>query len=305
MSQRTRWLLLLVLPALFWAGNALIARASVGQIPPVALNFWRWAVALLLLLPFTGGDLWRHRAVLLARWPHLIAQGLVSVTAYNALLYLALQTTTAINATLVGSSLPLMVLVLGRFWLDEPIRPRAVAGIVVSAAGLVVVVSKGAPAQLLELGLARGDGVMLLATLSWALYSVMLKRYPMPVPSYTLLTALMIVGVAAILPFYLWELAAGAVLDPSPRNLAVIADTALVASLAAYYFWNKGVVIVGAATAGQYTYLIPLFAAILAVLLLDEEFHAFHGLGAALIFGGIALAGRGPATRPGGAASRA
>jgi drug/metabolite transporter (DMT)-like permease len=293
-SQRTRWLFLLVLPALFWAGNALMARASVGEIPPVALNFWRWVLALAVLLPFTAGDLWAKRAVLAARWPALIAQGLVSVAAYNALLYLAVQTTTAINATLVGSALPLMVLVLGRFWLDEPIRPRAVAGIAVSALGLVMVVSRGEPQRLLELGLTPGDGIMLLATLSWALYSVMLKRYPVPVASYTLLTALMIIGVIAVLPFYLWELAAGAVLDPSPRNLAVIVYTALFASLAAYYFWNRGVVIVGAATAGQFTYLIPLFAAILAVVLLDETFHLYHALGAGLIFGGIALAGRKP-----------
>lgn len=292
MTHRTRWLLLLVLPALFWAGNAVMARASVGDIPPVALNFWRWALALALLLPFTARDLWRHADIVRGHWLHLVAQGLVSVAAYNALLYLALQTTTAINATLVGSSLPLMVLVLARLWLGEPIRGRALLGIGVSVAGVALVVTKGQPWRVAEVGLTPGDAIMLAATLSWAVYSVMLKRFPVPLAPFTLLTALMIVGVAASLPFYLWESASGAVVDPTPRNLAVIAYTALFASLAAYYFWNKGVVIVGAATAGQFTYLIPLFAAIFGVLLLGEEFRAFHAAGAALIFGGLFLTGR-------------
>ncbi|MBF0324408.1 DMT family transporter [Magnetospirillum moscoviense] len=292
MTRRTRWLFLLVLPALFWAGNAVMARASVGDIPPVALNFWRWVLALALLAPFTLRDLWRHADIVRAHWHHLLAQGLVSVAAYNALLYLSLQTTTAINATLVGSSLPLMVLLLARLWLGEPIRGRALLGIVVSVAGVALVVTKGQPWRVAEVGLTPGDAIMLAATLSWALYSVMLKRFPVPLAPFTLLTALMIVGVVAAAPFYLWEAAMGASLELSARNLAVIAYTSVFASLAAYYFWNNGVVIVGAATAGQFTYLIPLFAAILGILLLGEEFRTFHAAGAALIFGGLFLAGR-------------
>lgn len=289
-SNRRLWLWLLVLPPLFWAGNALIARAMVGEMPPMALSFWRWVVALVILLPFTARDLLARSEVLWRHRHQVFWLGLVSVAAYNTLLYLAVQTTTAINATLLGTTLPVMVLLLGRFWLGEPIRPRQAIGILVSALGLLAVVAKGEPARLLALGFAPGDGLMLLATVCWALYSVMLKRFPVPVRPLTLLTALMVVGVVAILPFYLWEVSSGAGFAANPRTLGAILYTALFASVLAYYFWNEGVVTVGAAVAGQYTYLVPLFAAVFAVLLLGESFRWFHALGAALIFSGLALA---------------
>lgn len=291
LNERSRWLLLLVLPPLFWAGNALVARASVGAIPPLAFSFWRWLLALSLLLPFTARSLWRSRAELAANWAPLLGMGLCSVTAYNSLLYMAVQTTTAINATLMGSSLPLMVLIIARLWLGEPIRLRQAAGIAVSGLGLAAVITRGEPARLLQVELAPGDGLMLLATLSWAIYSVMLRRYPMPLRGYSLLSALMIIGVAGIFPLYLWEAAhVQGGLSLTLHTGAFIVYTAVLASLAAYYFWNGGVAAVGAATAGQYTYLIPLFTALLAAPALGESFQWFHGLGGALIFAGIALA---------------
>lgn len=299
MIQGRVWYLLLLLPPLFWAGNALVGRATVGEIPPLALSFWRWVLAFCLILPFTARDILAHRALLMERWRVLVVLALFSVAAYNTLLYLALQSTTAINATLMGTSLPLMVLVLARMWLGEAIRPRQAAGIAVSAAGLLAIVSRGEPASLLALEFAAGDGIMLAATLSWAIYSVMLRRHPLPLKGTTLLAVLIGIGIVLILPLYLWEVSQGLGFTPGPASLAAIAYTAVFASLAAYYFWNGGVAALGAAVAGQFTYLIPLFTAVLAVALLGEEFRWFHGLGAALIFGGIALAtgGRRPGAR--------
>lgn len=290
MTDRNKWLALLVLPPLFWAGNALVGRAVAGDIPPVSLSFWRWVAAALLILPFTARSILRHWPVLRQRWRVVVALGVFSVAAYNTLLYLALQTTTAINATLVGTSLPLMVLVLARLWLDEPIRARQMAGILVSALGLLAVVAKGDLLVLARLEFTPGDLLMLLATLSWSLYSVLLRRYPLPVPAFTLLAVLIVVGLAFIAPLYAWEIAHGVTFALEAKAFGAIVYTALFASLAAYYFWNRGVAAVGAAVAGQFTYLIPLFTAVLAVLLLDEAFRWFHALGGALIFAGIGLA---------------
>ncbi|HSV28472.1 MAG TPA: DMT family transporter, partial [Candidatus Omnitrophota bacterium] len=262
MTERNRWLALLVLPPLFWAGNALVGRAVVGDIPPVGLSFWRWVLALVVILPFTARSILNHADVLKANWRVVVALGVFSVTAYNTLLYLALQTTTAINATLVGTSLPLMVLVLARLWLDEPIRARQAAGIGVSGLGLVAVVAKGDPTVLARLEFTPGDLLMLVATLSWSIYSVMLRRHPLPVPGLTLLAVLIAVGLVGIAPLYAWELALGLVFVPSAEALGAIAYTAVFASLLAYYFWNRGVAAVGAAVAGQFTYLIPLFASV-------------------------------------------
>lgn len=282
--------MLLVLPPLFWAGNALMARWVADETPPIGLSFWRWVLALVLILPFTARSLLDHHKVLAAHWRVVVALGLLSVAAYNSLLYMALQTTTAINATLVGASLPVMVLILSRVWLGEAIRPAQAAGILVSALGVLMVVARGDLPSLLALDATPGDLIMLLATLSWSVYSLLLRRHPVPVPGFTLLAALIVVGVAAILPMYLWERAAGSRMDFTPRTMAAILYTALFASLAAYYFWIRGVAAVGAALAGQFTYLIPLFTALAAIPLLGEEFRWFHWAGAGLIFGGIALA---------------
>lgn len=292
MNSRVVWLLLLVLPPLFWAGNALVGRAIVGLITPFELAFWRWLLALALLLPFTLRDIVAHRRVFREHWRVVVLMGLFSVAAYNTLLYMAVQTTTAINATLVGASMPLMILALGAVWLGETIRPAQALGIAVSITGVLAVVTHGDPARLLSLTFTPGDGLMLLASLSWAVYSVMLRRYPLPVAGTTLLAVLIAVGLAAITPFYIWQSLHAPVLVAGPAVFGAIAYTAIFASLLAYYFWNRGIAMVGAGTAGQYTYLIPLFTAVLAVLLLDEAFHWYHAMGGVLIFTGLGLATR-------------
>jgi drug/metabolite transporter (DMT)-like permease len=291
-NERRVWLALLVVPPLLWAGNALVGRAIVGTMEPIELAFWRWLVALLAILPFTGRSLLAHRHLLLGRWRAVVAMGLTSVAAYNTLLYMAMHTTTAINATLMGASMPLMILLLGRLWLNEPIRPAQAVGIAVSACGMLAVVTRGEPGRLLALHLTPGDGLMLLATLSWAVYSVMLRRYALPVPGSTLLAAFIIVGVAALAPWFVWYALAAPRPSASLPVLGAVAYTGLLASLVAYYFWNRGVAAVGAATAGQYSYLIPLFTALMAIPLLGEELRWFHLLGGGLIFAGIALATR-------------
>lgn len=292
MNTRVLWLLLLTLPPLFWAGNALVGRAIVGQIAPFELAFWRWLLAFALLLPFTFRDVLAHRRLFLQNWKVVVLMGLFSVAAYNTLLYMAVQTTTAINATLVGASMPLMILMLGAVWLREAIRPAQGLGIAVSIAGVLTVVTRGDPAHLLNLTFTPGDGLMVLASLSWAVYSVMLRRYPLPVAGTTLLVVLIAVGLVAIIPFYVWQIVHAPVLVAGPAVFGAIAYTAVFASLLAYYFWNRGIAVVGAGTAGQYTYLIPLFTAALAVALLGEAFEWHHAVGGMLIFAGLGLATR-------------
>lgn len=292
MNERRLWLILLVVPPLLWAGNALVGRAVVGRLDPVELSFWRWCVALAVLLPFTGRSLLIHGRVLLAAWPAVLVMGLCSVAVYNTLLYMAMHTTTAINATLMGACMPLLILLLARLWLGDPIRPAQMLGILVSACGMLAVVTRGDPGRLMGLALTPGDGLMVLATLAWAIYSVMLRRYALPVPALTLLTAFVLVGLAALAAVYALLPARQPLSALGLPELAAILYTGLLASLVAFTFWNKGVAVVGAATTGQYSYLIPLFTALLAIPLLGEELHWYHGLGGGLIFAGIFLATR-------------
>lgn len=282
----------LLLASLCWSGNALVARAFAGEIPPFALSFWRWSLALAMLLPFVARPLWQHRAALRAAgWRLLVLAGL-GIAGYNSLLYAAAQTTAAINITLVNTCLPLMTFIGAGLLLGEWPPRRAWLGMVVAAGGLLVLISQGRWASITGLAFNRGDLIMLLAVADWALYSLLLRRWSshlLPIPPLALLGMLMLLGVPLILPFYLYELAQGARFSLSSANLAAIGYTAVFASLLAYLAWNHAIRVIGAARAALSNYLMPVFTAVLGWLLLGEGLQSYHWLGAALIFAGLLL----------------
>ncbi len=288
--------LLLTIPPLLWASNAIVGRLVVGMIPPVMLNFLRWVLVFALLLPLAwrvlrpGSSLWRARG-------HLTLLGLLSVGSYNALQYLALQTSTPINVTLVGSSMPVWMLGLGLLF-GTRIRRTQLLGAALSIAGVAVVLSRGEWQQLLQLRLVPGDLLMLLATLVWSLYSWLLTRPGIPedVRSHWagLLMAQVVFGV-------LWAgLFAGGealLLDPVPIAwswplAAALVYVAVGPSLVAYQCWGAGVRRVGPSMAGFFANLTPLFAVLLSGLVLREPPQPYHALAFGLIVGGIVVSSR-------------
>jgi len=278
---------LMLLPSLFWAGNAVIARAVAGDMPPLALSFWRWMLAFLILAPF---GLPRVRwDVVRTRWRVLALLALTSVTAYNTLLYFAVQTTTAINATLVGCTMPIIIVGLSWVWLGERLGAQKLAGVVISLIGVLVVIAHGNLGMLVTMDLGRGDLIMMIATVSWAVYSILLRKYPIAMDPIGVLTVLVGIGLLFMVPLYVADLAMGHRFALSSGNVAAIAYVAVFPSVLAYYFWNKGVAALGPSIAGQYTYAVPPFAAVLAMLFLGEAFRWYHGLGMGLIFFGIWL----------------
>lgn len=294
-SSRSLATLGLLLAVLCWSGNALVARAFAGEIPPFALSFWRWCLALSLLLPFVLAPLWRHRAALRQAGWRLLVLGGLGIAGYNSMLYSAAQTTVAINITLVNTCLPLMTFIGAGLLLGEWPQRRAWWGMGLAASGLLVLISRGSGATLAALSFNRGDLIMLLAVADWALYSLLLRRwasYLLPIPALALLGMLMLLGVPLILPFYLYELSQGARFAVTPSNLGAIAYTAVFASLVAYLAWNHGVRVLGAAKAALSNYLMPVFTAVLGWLLLGEGLQPFHWLGGGLIFAGLLLGTR-------------
>lgn len=285
----------LALASLCWAGNALVARAFAGDIPPFSLGFWRWALALGLLLPLAGASLWRHRQLLRRAGWRLWLAALLAITTFNSLLYSAAHSTAAINITLLSTCLPLATFLMAGLLLGEWPPRRAWLGLLLAFAGLLWLLSRGQLSLLWQLSFSRGDLLMLLATLDWALYSVLLRRWQgyFQVPPLTLLTALVLLGLPLQAPLYLYELSQGLRFAPSSGNLLAIAYTAACASVLAYFLWNQGVRVLGAARAAMSNYLMPVFAALLGSLWLDEQLQHYHWSGAALIFIGLLLAGRG------------
>lgn len=288
--------LLLTLSSLFWSGNFVVGRAIRGEIPPVGLNFWRWVIALAILLPFTAPGLWRNRNALRRHWKLLLALGVTGVSAFNSFVYLALQSTLAINAVLLLAATPLAIVAVSWLLFRDTITWAAGAGMAASALGVVTVVSRGDPAFLGEIAFNPGDLWILLAVPTWAVYSVLLKHRPAELPPLTLLGATVSIGVVMLLPVYLLTVAAGARMQmDDPAAYAALLYVAVFASVLAFICWNQGVREVGPNRAGVFINLMPVFAAGLAIVFLGERIAPYHAVAAVLVFGGIILAGRGRA----------
>jgi drug/metabolite transporter (DMT)-like permease len=302
-DQRPRHLpvhpaLLLALAQLLWAGNFVLGRAVSARIPPVALAFWRWALALLILVPLAGRHLRRDWPVLRRSLPILVALGILGVGNFNTMVYVGLGQTTATNAALLNSACPAFILAIGPF-LGAP-RPhgRQAAGIALSLLGVLTIVARGDPATLLQLTFARGDAWVLAAVLSWACYTVLLARRPAGVHPLSFLTVTVAVGLAWIAPFHALEAWRGARLSLDPPTLATLAYVGVLASVVAYLAWNQGVAELGAQRSGAFLHLLPAFATALAALLLGEAFRAWHAAGIALVLLGVRVASRPAPVRP-------
>lgn len=290
---------LLVAPPLFWAGNAVLGRALVGEFPPLALSFWRWMLAFALLAPFAARSAWEHRAVIRANLPILAWTSLLGVGCYNSLQYLALQTSSAVNATLIGASGPIITLILGAAFFSTGVGQRQWIGAAISTAGVLWVVARGEPGNLVRLHFAIGDLIMLAATLAWSVYTWLLRTRRPPLPLGAFLAVQFALGALMILPFYGIEwLITRQGPDATLTNAAALLYVALLPSLAAYYCWDRAVLRVGAVLPMVFVNLTPVFAAGLSWLLLHDPIGIYHLVGGALILTGIHLANSSVSRRP-------
>ena len=298
MSQRitVNTAALLVIPPLLWAGNAVVGRLVNTLVPPMTLNFLRWALAFLILLPLAW-RLLRPSGPLWPRWRRFALLGLLGVGCYNALQYLALQTSTPLNVTLVASSSPVMVLALGRLFFGQTITRAQVAGAVLSIAGVLVVLSRGDWAQLMQVQLVPGDFYILLATLSWAFYTWLLSKPDDPQEIRSDWAAFLMAQIAFGLVWSglfaggEWALTHAHIRWGWPLSAALV-YVAVGPAVIAYRCWGLGVQRVGPAVAGFFSNLTPLFAALLSAAFLGELPHTYHALAFALIVGGIVVSSR-------------
>ena len=281
--------LLLGLCALFWAGNFVLGRAMHEAVPPVGLAFWRWAVASLLVLPFVLRPLCRQWGLLRSRFFRLSLLALLGVAGFNTFVYLGLQTTTATNSVLIQSTMPVQILLLNWLMFRARVGGFELLSILLSLSGAAVIVSAGSPLLLLEGGWNRGDLWIVGASAIWALYSVLLRWRPDGLDPRAFLGFILLVGCAALFPFYLLE---NGHARPMSWNLPVVLTVAYVAifpSALAYLFWNRAVTLIGANAAGHFIHLMPVFGSLMAVAFLGEVFAWYHAVGATLVAAGILL----------------
>lgn len=288
---------MLSLPPLLWAGNAVVGRALVGSVPPLALNAMRWWLALALLLPL-GWQALRAPESILARWRHLALLGLVGVGSYNALQYLAVQTSTPLNVTLIAASAPVWMLLVGLLFYGERPGARQIAGAVLSLAGVALVISRGSLDTLARVTLVPGDLLMLLAIALWSVYSWMLARPPESMrgeqrPPWGwaefLLVQVLFGAAWATLGAVVESRVSTASMHWSPAVVAALLFVAIGPSLIAYRAWGLGVSTVGPAIAAFFSNLTPVFAAVLSAALLGEAPRWYHAGAFALIAAGIVV----------------
>ncbi|MGQ0698854.1 MAG: DMT family transporter [Panacagrimonas sp.] len=280
--------LLLVLATLCWASNFVLGRAVHQDIPPIALSFWRWSLAFVLVMPFAWPQVKRDWPLLRRHWQLVSLLALLGVASFQALVYYGLNTTTVINAVLMQSTMPVLIIVGTYLIFREPARWLQVGAVVISLMGVAVIVAKGSLQILIELSFNPGDGWVMLAVACYAIYSVLLRRRPAVHP-LSFVAATFGLGALMLLPVYLYEHAFMRALHPSFETLAVIVYVAVFASIVAYFCFNRAVELIGANRAGQYVHLMPVFGSALAAVFLGETLHAYHLLGAALIGTGIGL----------------
>lgn len=288
---------LLLLPPLVWAGNAILGRLVADMVPPITLNFFRWLLATLLLMPWAwrvllpSSDMWRH-------WRRYAVLSLLGVGCYNSFQYLALHTSTAINVTLVGSSVPVFMLALGAVWFKQRISARQVLGAVLSVAGVLCVLGRGDWQTLMRVELVIGDVYILIAVLCWALYSWLLSLPKDPPEirgnwAYFLMSQMVFglfwCGMSTALE---WRYADHPHIDWGWPLAAALVYVALGPALLAYRSWGLGIQRVGPTVAGFFANLTPLFAATMSTLLLGDAPHVYHAVAFVLIVGGIVVSSR-------------
>ena len=289
--------LLLTLAPLLWAGNAVVGRMVTTLVSPMTLNFLRWILCFGMLLPLAGAVL-RPRSGLWPHWRRFSLLALLSVGGYNALLYLALTTSTPINVTLVGSSMPVWMLLIGRLFFDVAISRRQMLGAALSIAGVLLVLCRGQFELLLQVRLVPGDLYILMASACWAYYSWMLVR-PTTEPasirsdwSAFLLTQVAFGWVwSGVFAGSEWALDMGHIAWSWPLA-AALAFIAVGPALIAYRAWGAGVQRAGPAAAGFFVNLTPLFTALLSSAFLGETPQLYHVLAFTLIVSGIVVSSR-------------
>jgi len=280
---------LLSLSALFWAGNFVVGRWAHATMPPLGLTFWRWFIAGLILLPFVGKDIWQHRACIRQNIGWFFVLALTGMAMFHSFTYIALATTTAINASFVLASMPMVIPIVSLVVGDERLNVKQTIGIAISIMGVVIIVSRGEFETLRHLNFAPGDLWILASVLAWSIYSVMLKRKPKALPPLVLLATTVYIAIVIMLPIYIWEYSIVGGFDVQPVNMLVIAYLAIFASIAAFVCWNTGVHHIGANKSGLFIHMIPLFASILSIIFLGETLKPYHFVGIAPILAGIYL----------------
>jgi len=284
----------LILATLFWSGNFIVGKAaSLFEIPPFTLNFYRWTFAWLILAPFTLKEIFRKKNYIINNIKLFLILGVTSITVFNSIVYYSLNFTQVISGVLMISTIPVMIIFFCWVFKIEKTNFYQILGVFFSLMGVVVIVTNANISKLLNLDFNKGDLWMVVAMFSWAMYSALLRKKKFKLSQISLLQTIISAGLILLLPAYLIEMALGYKVDIHLPFILTLTYVVLFPGLASFFFWIKGISIIGSNRSGIFLHLMPIFSTIMAMFIFKEKFMIFHLIGAILIITGIILSSKG------------
>ena len=283
----------LIFATLFWSGNFIVGKAaSFFEIPPFTLNFYRWTFAWLILAPFTLKEILNKKNYILKNIKLILVLGITSITIFNSIVYYSLNFTQVISGVLMISTIPVMIIFFCWIFKIEKTNFYQILGVIFSLLGVIVIVTKADSAKLLNLNFNKGDLWMVVAMFSWAMYSALLRKKKFELSQISLLQTIISAGLILLLPAYLIEMALGYRLNINLPFILTLSYVVFFPGLASFFFWIKGISIIGSNRSGIFLHLMPIFSTVMAILIFKEKFMTFHIIGALLIITGIILSSK-------------
>ena len=287
----------LILATLFWSGNFIVGKtASLFEIPPFTLNFYRWVFAWLILAPFTLNEIFSKRDYILKNIKLIFILGITSITIFNSIVYYSLNFTQVISGVLMISTIPVMIIFFCWIFKIEETNSYQILGVIFSLFGVSVIVTQADLEKLFNLNFNKGDLWMVVAMFSWAMYSALLKKKKFDLSHISFLQTIITAGIIFLLPAYLIEMSLGYKLNIHLPFVLTLSYVVIFPGLASFFFWIKGISIIGSNRSGIFLHLMPIFSTIMAILIFKEKFMIFHLIGALLIITGIILSSKGKQT---------
>ncbi len=283
----------LLLTVTFWAGNFIVGKyASLYEVPPFSLNFYRWFFAWLILAPFTLPEIIKKKEYIVKNYKLFIILGVTSITIFNSIVYYSLNFTQVISGVLMISTIPVMIMFFSSILKIEKTNVFQIIGVILSFLGVIIIITKANFEILKNLDFNKGDITMVVAMFSWALYSTLLKRQKYELSQISLLQVVISFGLIFLIPVYFIEYQVGFRIDLNKPFILILLYVVLLPGLASFILWIKGISMIGANRSGVFLHLMPIFSAIMAMIFFNEKFMFYHILGACFIVTGILLSNR-------------
>ena len=276
-----------------WSGNFIVGKfATLFEIPPLTLNVFRWISVWFILIPFTYKEIFKNRAYIKKNFLVIGFMGIITISTFNSVVYFALNYTQVINAVLVLAAIPALTIILSSLMKIEKTNLFQIFGLFLSIAGVGAIISNGEFQRIISLNFNKGDLWMLVCVLSWALYSTLLKKYQLKISQFSLIQLMVSVGILFLIPQFFYEQSIGLDVNFNKAFFLILFYVVIFPAIAAYYCWQKGVEIIGPNRATMFIQLMPLFSAVMAIIIFNEKFDLYHFAGAIFIVSGIYLSNK-------------